>query len=69
MVLLVVFVVLMLMWLFGGGYLAYESDRFDARRFGGGTLIPWICVAILGWCVFGGGAIERPVIVQERVVR
>jgi uncharacterized membrane protein YozB (DUF420 family) len=55
--LFVVFVVLMLFWLFGGGYLAYEGPAFDARRFGGNTLIPWVCVAILGWVVFNGVAV------------
>lgn len=55
--LVVIFVVLMLFWLFGGGYVAYEGDAFNARRFGGYTLIPWVCVAILGWVVFGGGVV------------
>jgi hypothetical protein len=51
----VVFVVLMTLWLFGGGYTSYnEGKTFDAVRFGGGTLIPWICVAILGWVIFNG---------------
>jgi uncharacterized membrane protein YozB (DUF420 family) len=54
MVLCVVFVVLMMFWLFGGGYVSYEGKTFDAVRFGGGTLIPWLCVAILGWVIFNG---------------
>lgn len=48
-----VFVVLMLFWLFGGGYVSYQGDRFNPIIFGGGTLIPWLCVAILGYKVFG----------------
>ena len=54
MILCVVWVVLMMFWLFGGGYVAYEGNAFNAARFGGGTLIPWLCVAILGWIAFGG---------------
>jgi hypothetical protein len=53
-ILIVVFVVLMLMWLFGGGYGAYQGDKFNFPSFGSGTLIPWICVAILGWYLFSG---------------
>jgi uncharacterized membrane protein YozB (DUF420 family) len=54
MILIVVWVVLMLFWLFGGGYVAYDGDAFNARRFGGYTLIPWLCVAILGYVIFSG---------------
>ena len=48
----ILFMVLMLFWLFGGGYVAYEGEAFNARRFGGYTLIPWLCVALLGYRVF-----------------
>lgn len=51
--LMVIFVVLMCIWLFGGCYLAWEPNRPIGL---GGTLLPWLCVAILGWVVFGGGA-------------
>ncbi len=54
MLLCVVFVVLMLFWLFGGGYVAYSGERFNPIVFGGGTLIPWLCCAILGYMIFGG---------------
>jgi uncharacterized membrane protein YozB (DUF420 family) len=57
MILTVVFVVLMLFWLFGGGYVAYDGTAFNARNFGGYTLVPWLCVAILGWIVLGGGVV------------
>lgn len=50
----VVWVVLMMFWLLGGGYVSYEGTAFNAARFGGGTLIPWLCVAILGAIIFGG---------------
>lgn len=58
----VVFICLMLFWLFGGGYVAYEGDAFNARRFGGYTLIPWLCTAILGWVVFSGAGVVAPVV-------
>jgi hypothetical protein len=48
--LMVIYVVLMILWLVWGGY-SYESARPHAL---GGTLIPWVCVAILGYAVFGG---------------
>lgn len=54
MILCVVWVVLMMFWLFGGGYVAYQGDKFNAVLFGGGTIIPWCCVAILGWILFNG---------------
>jgi hypothetical protein len=54
-ILLVVFVVFMILWLFGGGWYAYGGPGGrDPVSFGTGTLIPWICVAILGYVVFGG---------------
>lgn len=52
MVRLVVFVVLMLFWLFAGGYTAYQGPAFNPVNFGGTTLVPWSCVAILGWVIF-----------------
>jgi hypothetical protein len=61
MILEVVFIVLMLFWLFGGGYVAYDGAAFNARTFGGYTLIPWLCVAILGYCVFAGVVVAVPV--------
>ena len=53
MVAIVVWIVLMILWLFFGGFVSYEADAFNARRFGGYTLIPWACVLILGLIVFG----------------
>lgn len=54
MILEVVFVVLMMFWFLGGGYVSYRENVFNPVVFGTGTLIPWACVAILGWCFFGG---------------
>lgn len=48
----VCWVVLMLMWLFGG---LYAGDRANLAPFATGTLLPWCCVAILGWIVLGSG--------------
>lgn len=51
----IIFVVLMLFWLFGGGYVSYSGPNPSPMYFGAYTLIPWICVAILGYVVFSGG--------------
>jgi hypothetical protein len=56
----VVFVVLMLLWLVPGCYTGYIGRAGeggpDFRLVVGSTLIPWACVAILGWIVLGGPA-------------
>lgn len=52
MIAMVVFIVLMLMWLFGGGWVFYNGD--PSRRYLGSHLLAWLCVAILGYVVFGG---------------
>ena len=57
--LMVIFVVFMIFWFIGGGYYAYQpvpggAPGFNPIGFGASTLIPWICVAILGWVVFNG---------------
>ena len=54
MILLVVFVVLMMFWAFCG-YSTYEPGRHYLL---GNTLIPWLCVAILGWIVFQGTSVK-----------
>jgi hypothetical protein len=54
--LMVVFVVLMCLWLFGGGYFVYSGPGgWNPVAFGTGTFIPWLCVGILGYLVFTGG--------------
>lgn len=59
--LMVIFVVLMCLWLFGGGWATYQGGTaFNPVVFGTGTLIPWICVAILGWVVFNGHVSSLP---------
>ena len=50
----VIWVVLMMFWLFGGGYYVYNTGGGNPIAFGTGTLIPWLCVAILGSILFGG---------------
>lgn len=46
----VVWVVLMILWLFGVGYTNWDAARPQAL---GNVVIPWICVLILGLVVFG----------------
>lgn len=52
MILCVIFVVLMMFWLFFGCYHSWNPQQPDAIL--GNTVIPWACVAILGWIVFNG---------------
>ncbi len=49
----VVWVVLMMFWLFGGCFVAYENNTFNGRTFIGYSLIPFLCVLILGLILFG----------------
>ena len=48
----IVFIVLMLFWLFFGCWWGYDRARPVSV---GMTIIPWLCVAILGWMVIYGG--------------
>jgi len=49
----VIWVVLMILWLFGTGAVAYQGPNPpNMVTFGVGTLIPWACVLILGLFVF-----------------
>ena len=54
MIWLVIWVVLMMFWLFGGGYYVYNGPNASPVAFGTGTLIPWLRVLILGLILFGG---------------
>ena len=49
MILCVIFVVLMMFWLFFGSYTNWNPASPIALS---NTLIPWLCVAILGWLIF-----------------
>jgi hypothetical protein len=46
----VLWVVLMIFWAVGGAYVNRAADRTVIV---GGTLIPWLCVLILGLIIFG----------------
>ncbi len=55
--LLTIFVVLMILALFGGGYTwRPRGAEADYGPFGSFFLI-WLCVAILGFVVFSGGGV------------
>jgi hypothetical protein len=43
----ILWVMFMVMWLFGGGY--YNTDR---RALGANCILPWLCVLILGIVLF-----------------
>jgi hypothetical protein len=49
----VIWVVLMMFWLFGGGSYASNGPNPSPVIFGANTLIPWLCVLILGLIIFG----------------
>lgn len=51
----VVFIVLMLIWLFGGAYGNYTGGVFNPVGYGTSTVLPWCCVAILGYIILAGG--------------
>lgn len=55
MIWIIVWVVLMIFWLFGGCYLSWEPNRPAIL---GTTIIPWLCVFILGLVVFGAISAE-----------
>lgn len=55
----IVWVVLMMFWLFFGGYTIYNStDR--SPQIVAGSFIPWACVAIPGWVVLGSYFRQSP---------
>lgn len=55
----VIWVVLMMFWLFFGCYSNWDPAKPQAM---GGTLIPWLCVLILGLIVFG--AVSGSVVIR-----
>jgi hypothetical protein len=50
----ILFWVLMILWLIFGFWVSYEAGTVYPWRRGGGHLLTWILLAILGWKVFGG---------------
>lgn len=51
MIWIVIWTVLMIFWLFFGCYSMWNPARPHVL---GGTIIPWLCVLILGLVIFGG---------------
>jgi uncharacterized membrane protein YozB (DUF420 family) len=52
MILIVIFVVLMMFWLFAG--VSARSTPPPSWAPLASDIIPWLCVAILGWVLFSG---------------
>ncbi len=69
MIWLVIWVVLMILWLFGSGYIVYSTpgQANVPVAFFGGTLLPWCCVLILGLVIFGAVGNGPAVIVNQPV--
>ncbi len=53
LILLIIFIFVMLFWLFGGLYWSRGAEGSWNWGGLGGTLIPWVAVAILGYLMFG----------------
>jgi hypothetical protein len=53
MIVCVIWVVLMMFWLFGGGYWYSTQPGYNVAGLGFSYLIPWVCVLILGLIQFG----------------
>lgn len=51
MIWLVIWVVLMMFWLFGGGWSYYDPQK--PYLMGTHVFVPWLCVLILGLVLFG----------------
>ncbi len=60
MIWLVIWVVLMILWLCGGGVYAYKQPADAPIVFGASTLLPWVCVLILGLVLFGAVSVGAP---------
>jgi hypothetical protein len=54
----VVWIVLMIIWLLGGGWYRYNQPAGQPGNpmlgYGISTILPWACVAILGAALLGG---------------
>lgn len=47
----ILFWVLMIIWLIFGSYVGYSGGLTWVHT--SGSLLPWLCVALTGWQVFG----------------
>ncbi len=60
---MVIWVVLMIIWLVGGGYVGWSGPNPNPAYFGTYCLIPWACVLILGLILFGAvSAAPQPIV-------
>lgn len=57
----VIWTVLMIFWLFLGSWRGYIADANGRIEVVGGTLIPFLCVLILGLLYFGAIGTGHPV--------
>lgn len=53
LVALIVWIILMIIWLFGGSYSVLNAPTPDHRIWITNSIIPWVCVLILGLFFFG----------------
>ena len=61
MIYCVIWTVLMIFWICFGAYWNYDQ----AKPYGiGNTIIPWVCVLILGLIIFGAISVQMPVMIR-----
>lgn len=53
MIWLIIWIMLMMFWVFGGGYWYYNQPNPSPAGFGSGYLIPFLCLLIIGLVAFG----------------
>lgn len=60
-----IYLILWVIYPFGGGFYYYKGPNPNNLAFGAGVLVPWILFGILGWILFNG-AREHATVVLPR---